>query len=302
MKNTVLILILLLTLNAYSQPYWAYTIDFEDTSQFFRISFDTTITSNNTWQIGEPQKTIFDGAYSLPNAIVTDTLNTYPSNDTSIFLITHITCDGFIWPHTVILSGYYKSDSDSLNDYGLIEFSPDNGETWIDLINDTVYSQYYEWSSPKPALTGRVNEWTNFYVNLAGLGYVFDIDYQDTVYYKFTFISDEIEEQMDGLMYDNLHFEDWFEIINEHSEYSFSSKVFPSPATLFLAVEFENSEHHTMELSIVDMNGNCVLPQEKTSEKAFHVNTEKLVSGLYFYKVTDLETNRWSSGKFVIEK
>jgi hypothetical protein len=36
---------------------------------------------------------------------------------------------GFLNTHTAILSGYYISNCDALNDYGLIEFSPDHGET-----------------------------------------------------------------------------------------------------------------------------------------------------------------------------
>ncbi|MDA3953800.1 MAG: transposase [Bacteroidales bacterium] len=33
------------------------------------------------WQIGTPNKTFFDSAYSSPNAIITDTVNYYPINN-----------------------------------------------------------------------------------------------------------------------------------------------------------------------------------------------------------------------------
>ena len=39
--------------------------------------FDTTH-GTNVWQIGQPQKTVFNQAYSLPNALMTDTINSYP--------------------------------------------------------------------------------------------------------------------------------------------------------------------------------------------------------------------------------
>ena len=56
---------------------------------------------------------------------------------------------GFAFVHTAILSGEYYVNSDSLTDFGLIEFSPDNGTTWIDLINDTTYANDLWWNSPK---------------------------------------------------------------------------------------------------------------------------------------------------------
>ncbi len=43
--------------------------------------------SSNVWQIGRPQKTIFDSAATLPNAIVTDTIGFIPLNNTSSFII-----------------------------------------------------------------------------------------------------------------------------------------------------------------------------------------------------------------------
>jgi len=41
--------------------------------------------SNNIWQIGRPNKTQFTNAISQPNALVTDTILTYPTNNASSF-------------------------------------------------------------------------------------------------------------------------------------------------------------------------------------------------------------------------
>jgi len=48
--------------------------------------------ASGIWQIGPPQKAIFDSAYSLPNALVTDTLNTYPVNQECYFDVDIIRC------------------------------------------------------------------------------------------------------------------------------------------------------------------------------------------------------------------
>ena len=47
------------------------------------MELDTS--ASNIWQIGKPQKIIFDSASTVPNAIVTDTINFYPINNISRF-------------------------------------------------------------------------------------------------------------------------------------------------------------------------------------------------------------------------
>ena len=83
MKKLITILaVLMLTNTTFAQ--WEYFIDFDSpNSQNNHIIIDTISNPDNIWQIGVPSKTIFDSAYSLTHAIVTDTLNAYPVNDTS---------------------------------------------------------------------------------------------------------------------------------------------------------------------------------------------------------------------------
>ena len=61
-----------------------------DTTNFegslVQIEIDTS-NAGNIWQIGQPDKAIFDSAFSAPNAIVTDTVNYYPINDSSSFIL-----------------------------------------------------------------------------------------------------------------------------------------------------------------------------------------------------------------------
>jgi hypothetical protein len=301
MKRLIIIIILFSSIDCFSQEYGDYNITFDDSSLFFRITIDTLSYHNNIWQIGPPQKTFFNSAYSLPNVIVTDTVNPFPSNDTSVFIITHLAVDGFIWPHTVIVSGYYKSDCDSLNDFGLIEFSPDKGETWINIVNDSVYNQYYQWYTEKPALTGKVLEWTYFYVNIAELGYFFNIEYGDTLYYKFTFISDGISNQGDGLMYDNLHFEDWWEITEEHPTNNIFSTTYPNPATNDLTIDYENSSHQPFKLSLYNIDGKLIFTTIIIEDR-YLLNTNELISGIYLYQLNKLDSKELTWGKIIIEK
>ncbi len=215
-----------------------------------------------------PQKTVFTSASSLPNVIVTDTINSYPVNDTSTFSVRFLAGQGFTYPHTATLSGVYKVDSDSLSDFGKIEFSPNNGETWIDLLTDTVYESTNSlyWITDKPVLTGKAANWEYFFVSVAGLGSVFDIQEGDTIVYKFTFISDSIQTNRDGLMYDNLIFEDWVEGLEEIGYGRIKSECFPNPASDKLSIKFDNNESVLFDIFIYDVQGKQVYSSTTIAE------------------------------------
>lgn len=302
MKTLTTLLLTFLISSVYSQNYWEYNIDFEDTSQFFRLEIDTNSNSNNIWQIGVPQKTIFTSAYSAPNAILTDTINPYPENDTSMFIVKHVAdlLGGFYYEHTVILSGKYQVDSDSLLDFGVIEFSPDNGVTWVNLLTDTLYlNQWcYEWWWGKPTLSGNSNGWSDFYVWLAGFGSEFNILPGDTVQYRFTFVSDSINNNRDGLMFDDLHFEDWADGIKNINN-QFASKSYPNPTEDILTIEFENVDNSLYEIAVFDGNGQQILTKKTTNQNKLELNLKDYKSGIYYYKVTDLKNGQIAFGKIV---
>ena len=102
-------------------------------SDYQYILIDTTI-DNNIWQVGNPTKSIFISALSLPNAIITDTINTYPVNNESYFYLKFIRGG---------LSGYYftikhRYDTDYLIDGGTIELSFNNGINWYNIFDITL--------------------------------------------------------------------------------------------------------------------------------------------------------------------
>jgi hypothetical protein len=295
-------LLLLISVSVYSQNYWDYNIDFEDPSQFFRLEIDTITNPNNIWQIGEPQKTIFSSAYSGSNVIITDTVNSYPMNDTSIFVIKHVSelLGGFQTPHTVILSGKYQVNSDSITDFGIMEFSPDNGNIWIDLLTDTLYlnQMCYEWRSAKPILSGNSTGWTDFYVWIAGFGPVFDIQPGDTVQYRFTFISDSIQTNKDGLMFDDFHFEDWTEGISEVQN-KFETKIYPNPTSSITKIGFKNEKNETYKLVLYDSTGKNIFITKTTNQDIIIIDLSSNNSGIYFYKLLNQVNNQVSFGKII---
>ena len=297
MKKFILSITITLSATAsFGQFFWDnYNLNFDDTLGAHHVSIDYSSNPGNIWQIGTPQKTVFTSAYSAPFAIVTDTINQYPPNDTSVFIITNIAEGmGFEWPHTVILSGQYYVNSDTLTDYGVIEFSPDNGNTWIDLLNDVAYSSYVSWSYPKPTLTGNSNGWKGFYANIAQLGPVFNIHDGDTIIYRFTFISDNVQTNKDGLMFDNFHFEDWVEGIQSAQNVNLFS-IFPNPAGNFIYLSISAPEKN-MTFSVFNAMGEEVRTLKVgNAESTVTIDVAGLPAGMYFVKAGNY------SGRFVKE-
>lgn len=175
------------------------------------LYIDSVINPNNSWQIGAPQKLTFTNAYSTPNVIVTDTLNPYPVNDTSAFYIGYTTTESSTSIHWDVfqMEFYFFVDSDTLTDKGLIEFSVDNGITWIDLINDPAYENYRSWfvdgsGITPPVLTGSSGGWKRASVILDGLALYLNIPAGTYIQWRFSFVSDSVQNNRDGLMYDDI--------------------------------------------------------------------------------------------------
>lgn len=286
--------ILLYSSSLFSQ--WSYTFNFEDTTgyyNFLKIEAGGPL-STNSWQIGSPNKTIFTLANSSPNVIVTDTVNFYQSNDSSVFEIYQVNDFGQRCIPMYDFSGYYWVNSDTLTDFGKIEVSPDMGITWIDLIDDPNYSSMAQWYSEKPTLTGNSDEWKYFYVDLYGLMSCFGVNFfpTDTVIYRFTFISDSIQTQKDGLMFDDLRFH--YEHAGGLYESSVNQKisVFPNPTTN--SIQFEEN---ILAIDIYDSHGNLVLTknESKTENK---IDVQVLANGFYSYKVFTAK-KEFKRGKFI---
>ena len=109
--------------------------------------------TNNPWHIKSKclanwatSKSNFDSAATQPNAIITDTINFYPTNDTS---------DSFteFWLMFGIgaffaLQWKQKLDMDTAHDGGIIEYSVDNGNTWVNVSNNPYVYNFMAFKQP----------------------------------------------------------------------------------------------------------------------------------------------------------
>lgn len=297
MKNIYVFLIIISFFNckliAQDENCW-YTIDFENYIDTLRITIDTINLPNNSWEIGVPNKGFFNGSFSPPNAILTNIDDSYPINDSSIFTIKHVQGIGFAQQRTAFLSSMYKVDCDTLDDFGIIEFSPDNGNLWYNILDDEIQN-LLNWESEKPVFTGR-SDWRYFSVNLARLSV--SPDFIDTVLFKFTFISDENDSHRDGLMFDDIEIYDYYEGMNSFQGI-FCTNIYPNPVVDWFVITGGNVKAHLQyQLSIYNMIGvklvNIELPN--LLEK---IIIENLPGGIYIYHLENIKNHNSSFGKLI---
>jgi len=277
------------------------TMNFDDPATLYRIDIDTTL-PGNLWQIGTPQKSLFNAPYSPPNVIVTDTVNPYPANNTSVFYY-RTGGDYNADIHYADLNFWYKMDCDTLTDYGIVEISYDYGNTWENVLTGTLANNpYWEvhdslghfiksfyYGGDTLVFTGTTNGWYNLWFE-----YYLDnsISY-DSIIFRFTFHSGATVSPHDGWMIDDIGFFMFWESIPEAGT---GSSVFPNPATDRLTI---NPEMKATSWQISDMTGSVVL-QGVNNESLVNIDVSGLKKGFYIYRLR-FENGSERAGKFLKE-
>ena len=84
------------------------------------------------------------------------------------------------------------------------------------------------------------------------------------------------------------------------TEDKFKIRAFPNPVQDELTITLENDNHSTFELQLFDLTGKLIRKQ-KVSSNQIVLPVQSLQKGLYFYKLIDQQTMKFSTGKFVKE-
>lgn len=291
MRKVLLLLFTILPLLSFGQcvdpgwgdPFYSFDTHSIDYECFFHR--DTTDTVN-MWQIGRPEKSVFTAAYSGSRVIATDTVNNYRPNDTSYFIIAHRVGSATTSWHWTAIHGYYNVHTDVSTDFGTIEFSPDNGHTWIDLINDT--SGFTYWyplgSTSKPVLWGHSSGWQNFDCRLDFSVTPYTLNWDDTVKYRLSFITDNTDTPNEGLMFDDIGIFDTAEDVPIVSSTNHIISLYPNPATNNIRIQSpSNTSHKT--LRILNYTGSLV--KEIAHYTGTEIDVSLLPSGMYVLKYAD---------------
>lgn len=227
-------------------------------SQFnnFENSFELEVLfepGNNTlWQIGEPAKSNFNTALSLPNAIMTDSLNTYPINQTTWFEVEVNEFTLWSWPE-IQLEWYYKADLEQGIDGGIIETSYDDGLTWKNVFSDPDFLPEMVGSfeidtlfNGQVGITGVTSDWN--WMAICWGNFIGELPINpSSIKVRYTFVSDSNDTQQDGWMMDN--FTTQSEIIGSTtSQNAQLIKAFPNPTTD--ALYFDSDEFNQTDLKV----------------------------------------------------
>jgi hypothetical protein len=185
-----------------------------------------------------------------------------------------------------VIGGYYKFDSDTLTDYGKIEFSLDHGTTWYNALSDTVIADW-AWFTPKPVLTGRIHQWREFAAMVPYYNHIID-----TIYYRFTFISDNIQTNREGWMLDDLFLIDHTEGIQNIASPDEIS-IYPNPAVNTITVSGKTLNPET-DLSVYDILGQLRL-QQTINQNQQDIDISGFSKGIYMVRVQ-------SGDKYVVKR
>jgi len=303
MKRTTLLTLVFLT----SLSLLAQDINF-DNGYLERVHIDST-NPDNIWQIGHPQKAMFDSAFSMPNVIVTDTSAYYPTNNNSVFYVYYPWHDlGWV----AEMSFKYKIQSDTLLDFGYVEASYDHGNTWVDVMQDAVqYELYWDvtgrelpggnheiiayYDTDTLPFTGSSDTWYTF--NLAMFGWDMYFPYEDTIIYKISFHSDGVETGKEGWMIDNILTTGYYVNIEEYNNKHQQIVVFPNPCTEQLTIKMLQSNNSMKLMKIFKMDGSLVRKIAANSNETT-IDINDLENGYYLFQTIDKE-GEILSGKFL---
>lgn len=204
MKKTLLFLFLLQLSAVNAQSYYQ---DFDGfyTNPGYSLIMGITSGTANIWQIGAPQKTLFNAPASQPRVIITDSSNTYPVNNTSTF--TFVALNLLNSPFPYALQWKQKLDMDQGKDGGIVEFSINSGNTWQNAHNNPNVYQFYGFQPGNKdtlntndyCFSGTDNVWRDIWLCLAPT----IANQNDSILFRFTFKSDSVNTNKEGWMLDN---------------------------------------------------------------------------------------------------
>lgn len=201
------------------------TFDPGDMLYPYLVSIDTINYHHNIWQIGKPNKTVFTSAHSIPNVIVTDTLNPYPVNDTSVFILKMpftVPVIGYGNAPTVSLQFFYQL-SKNLNSIAKLEVSQDSGVHWYNTKDTLPFN--FSWGAYIPNLSDTTTGWNTFQINVNTT--VFTL--LDSFLFRFTFISDSVFANKDGWIIDDIGLIYWVENVPQIQNDNLIS-IYPNPS------------------------------------------------------------------------
>lgn len=265
-----------------SQNAWMLSLDPED----------------STWVVGEPEKLLFDTAYTLPNALLTRASDPYPPGDTAIAELS-MTME-YPNPFGILaMQWMQKLDYEPGVDGGTMEYSLDSGIEWHNCFTDPYVYAFYgfepanvsELAPGMPGFTGTDTTWRNIWFCL-DLSWAWALEANE-IRIRFIHMADTVHSGHEGWMIDNVFSS--VTIVHTIGEIAQKDhvKVTPSLTQGPVRVDVRKEEgFHIIESIHVYDNGGRLVQQHGLSPTRYNLDLGKLPSGTYHLVVrTNLETS-----------
>ncbi|MCH2044318.1 MAG: hypothetical protein MK212_09235 [Saprospiraceae bacterium] len=212
----------------------------QDFTQYFdngiigdlRVIKIDSLNPNNIWVVGQPQKTIFDSASTLPNALITDTIDYYPINDSSSFYLylsaNQLNTDLFV--RTV--HWQQKLDFEHGVDGGYIQFRTSQDTVWQNIFDNPYVHNYYGFDSTnidtlsngEIGFTGTDSTWRNVWA-------CFDFSWFPDLELRYRLCTDSVQTNQEGWMIDDLIIGITIAHTVNRTEQTNYLEVYPNPST-----------------------------------------------------------------------
>jgi len=320
-KTLIMIIIIncILIVKSFSQDPITFICDFENQIEL-NIIVDSTV-AGNLWQITQPKKLFFTRANSLPNAIVTDSIEPYPTNNISIFKFKSFNtekssnrCDSTQW-RAMSLAFYHKFDTEQKHSGGYVEISYDGGVTWNNSIKDVnpnlLFIDTTCWYKETDTTTGGIpcfngttgfTGWTSGYQR-STFTWFWQLEpyLWDDIWLRFVFISDSLTNTShEGWIVDDimLDFSDYYNGIGELTK--FVTTLYPMPLISTSIITIDKKMQTPFSMSIYDISGKAVSNEKNINGYAIKINRYYFNPGLYFYRITD-KNNNIVTNKFIVK-
>lgn len=277
------------------------------------VSFFIHNDTSNIWQIGNPNKPPLDSTFYQPNALLTDTLYSYPINNHSVFELRakRPPCCPYLCWSDMLLSFAYIADVDSLCDGLYIEVSYNDSETWTNIFNDTfadaMGSNAFN-NFPNDTLSN--GEWgiSHLYQNIPAWFSYFEVAWNwdeqngtqflvDSVAFRFHFISDSINSGKQGIEIMAIYFRvDHMCGVNVDNNSIESPSLFPNPIILTSVIKLDKDDKY--ELKVFDVTGRLFL-LDYFSGTEYKIGQNEFLPGYYYYIISSSNSLRMK-GSFVV--
>jgi len=295
MKKIVVIIFLVNSVIGYSQEnLWlgmpGGSLDLEDSVQYQYIKIDT----NHVWFISKAEKQIlFSITPNNNHSLITDTAAYYKSNVISSFNFKLCLDEGNFYN----IQFWHKYDFEQNTDGGIIETSYDNGNTWQNIIYDTVIQNniedivnFYDTSDTiisldnQPGFTGLQSEYLASYIQFTANPDM----YLDTMLLRFTIATDSVDSNNEGWMLDDFTFGGGYVALKDRQLNS-EPFLYPNPTQAMLIIKSEKQD--ISQVSVLSVKGDTII--EKTGNNITSINIESLMPGYYLIICRSRNNNFW---------